>query len=160
MLYTACQLPQSAILLPCRNTIFEFYCEFIALCFQEVFIQQDEFTLLVITFFVVILLGIGVNQLEMNRILFSLHINLKGIIPEVFTGFDIVLVMVRPVKFYFFSLIGNSLDPFFIAAFADEISFIIIAAEKVIQSRINIAFQLGNSCAGGEQRLIFGIFFP
>ena len=74
-------------------------------------------------------------------------VNNKGVVFEVFTGLDIVLILIRPVQLHFLALIGNSVHAFLVPSLGNEIAILIIAIEEGIQRRIHVCLQRGQISA-------------
>ena len=85
-------------------------------------------------------------------------VNNKGVVFEVFTGLDIVLILIRPVQLHFLALIGDGIDAFLIATFGNEVSVFVVTAKKGVQRRINICLQCGKVCTFRQLFLELYIF--
>jgi len=93
------------------------------------FFIKHKLALFCVGFLVIVLFCSCINKTEMY--LFTV-VN-KSIVTKVFCGLYIILVSIRPVKFYLITLIRNCVNAFFVAAFRNKITFIIITAEKFIK---------------------------
>ena len=114
-----------------------------------VFFKEHEDALAVRRFLIVVLLGGGVNQPEMNII----AAGDEGIVPEVLRRFDIILILIGPVEFDFLAFIWNGVDALLVSPLGNEVPFFIITVEEAVEIGINIRLQPGE--VDTERELFF-----
>ena len=90
--------------------------------------------------FLVVFGGVGGDQLEVNAAAIAEG---KAVVAEVFAGFGVVLVFVRPVQHHFFAVVGNGVGVALVAALADEVAFVVVAREEGEQVVVNGGFLRG-----------------
>src|ERR1035437_3193906 len=61
----------------------------------------------------------------------------------------IILVVVGPVELDLLPFIGNRINAFFVTAEREEISLLVVASEKAVETREDLAFERRNVHCGG-----------
>lgn len=89
-----------------------------AAAFRSAYFSLEP-SLLAVGCLVIILLGAGIGQLEVHPPAVRQD---KGVVPQVFCRLDVLLVSVGPVQLDLLPLVGDSVNPFFVAAQGDEVA--------------------------------------
>ena len=129
-----------------NNDFSRFYIIFKGLDAGVVFLilgKEHECTLAILALLVVVLLGGCIYQTEMN----CDTIENKGVVLEILAGLDVVLILIGPVQFYFFTFIGNGVYAFLVATLGNKVTVLIVTIEERIQRRIHISLQCSKVCA-------------
>ena len=67
----------------------------------------------------------------------------EGVIFEILTGLDVVLILICPIKLDFLALVRDSVDAFLVATFGNKIAVFIVTIEERIQRGIYVRFKCG-----------------
>ena len=94
----------------------------------------------VVQVFLVVLGGVGGNQFEVDAAAVAEG---KAVVAEVFAGFGVVLVFVRPVQHHFFAVVGDGVGVALVAALADEVACVVVAREEGEQVVVDGSFLRG-----------------
>src|SRR5579885_2156085 len=116
---------------------------------QRLFFRQNEPPLVAVGGSVVILLGVGLDKLEVDA---PSGGEREGVVAQVLARFDVVLIVVGPVEFHLLALVGDGVNALLVATLGDEVAFAVVTAKEVVEVRVNVVLEGGDVHGLGEFR--------